>query len=160
MVTDILVVLLIFIGLGTVVYCILKFAFWFIDELRSLKNKEKEKNYAAMKEEMEQIDQQTLNLAYLYVKNLVLYGADVTEKWETATEQSANLEKAYRKGFYEGIRKTTGIPDNATNGDVIETLFDIKEVEEMGYCTFITIYPDYNTRFIKEWWNAPYKEKK
>lgn len=112
------------------------------------------------KEEMEQFDPQTLNLAYLYAKSLIAYGANVTEKWETATEQSANLEKAYRKGYYEGVRKTTGIPDDATNGDVFGTLFDIKEVEEMGYCIFITIYPDYNTRFIKEWWNTPYKKEK
>lgn len=49
------------------------------------------------------------------------------------------------------------IPDNATNGEVIKALFDIKEIEEMKHCVFVTIYPDYDTRFIKDWWNAPYK---
>ena len=53
---------------------------------------------------------------------------------------------------------TVNIPDNATNGDVIKALFDIREIEKMKCCVFVTIYPDYNTRFIKEWWNAPYKK--
>ena len=50
------------------------------------------------------------------------------------------------------------IPDNATNGDMIKALFDIREIEEMEHCVFVTIYPDYDTRFIKEWWNAPYEK--
>lgn len=109
MVTDILVVLLILIGLGTVIYWMMKFAFLFMDKL--IKKSDdyetmKEKNYAAMEEEMKQFDHQILNLAYLYAKSLTSYGVDVTEKWETATEQSANLEKAYRKGFYEGVAAT------------------------------------------------------
>ena len=49
--------------------------------------------------------------------------------------------------------------DNATNGNVIEKIFDVKDVDEMKCCTFVTIRPDYNTRFIKEWYNAPYQEK-
>lgn len=46
---------------------------------------------------------------------------------------------------------------NVTNGDIIRALFDVKKIEEMKHCVFVTIYPDYDTRFIKEWWNAPYE---
>lgn len=53
-------------------------------------------------EAMKQFDEQTLSVAYMYAKNLVSYGVDVTEKWLTATEQSANLGKAYREGYYDG----------------------------------------------------------
>ena len=106
MITDILVVFLTIIGLGTVFYWILKFAFWFMEKINKKSDDYetmREKNYAAMVEEMKQFDQQTLNLAYLYARSLITYGVDVTEKWDTAVQQTANLEKAYRKGFYEGI---------------------------------------------------------
>ena len=56
------------------------------------------------------------------------------------------------------IKNGKVIPDNATNGDMIKALFDVKEIEEMKHCVFVTIYPDYDTRFIKDWWNAPYKK--
>ena len=58
-------------------------------------------------------------------------------------------------GKYETIN--IRVKKNATNGDVIKALFDVKDIETMKCCVFVTIYPDYNTRFIKEWWNAPYK---
>ena len=35
---------------------------------------------------------------YLHALNYHLYGADVTEKWRTATQNAANVEKAYMKG--------------------------------------------------------------
>lgn len=49
MVTDILVVLLILIGLGTIIYWVIEFCVLFINELRSSKNKEEEKKYAVMR---------------------------------------------------------------------------------------------------------------
>ena len=48
---------------------------------------------------MQQFDAKTLSTAYVYAKNLTLYGADVTEKWLTA------LEKAYRKGYYDALKQ-------------------------------------------------------
>ena len=38
------------------------------------------------------------NLAEMYAKNMVDYGVDVTEAWQTATQQSCALEKAYIRG--------------------------------------------------------------
>ena len=46
-----------------------------------------------------------IQTAYLYAKNLHLYGVDVTKEWLTATEQSASLEQAYRKGFYDALEQ-------------------------------------------------------
>ena len=40
-----------------------------------------------------------LSQAYVYVKNLSTYGVDVTQKWLTAVENTANLERAYNKGW-------------------------------------------------------------
>ena len=55
---------------------------------------------------LEQEDLQTLSLAYAYAKNMKLYGEDVTKAWVTAVQQNAILEKAYRDGYYEGLRQT------------------------------------------------------
>ena len=38
------------------------------------------------------------NLAEMYAKNMVDYGIDVTKEWQTATQQSYDLEKAYISG--------------------------------------------------------------
>ena len=38
------------------------------------------------------------NLAEMYAKNMVDYGVDVTEAWQTAMQQSCALEKAYIRG--------------------------------------------------------------
>ncbi len=53
-------------------------------------------------EQLSQLDEQTLVVAYSYAKYLVDYGCNVTQKWSTVIEQTANLEKAYQKGYYEG----------------------------------------------------------
>lgn len=45
------------------------------------------------------------NLAEMYAKNMVDYGVDVTKAWQTATQQSCALEKAYIHGRqYEADR--------------------------------------------------------
>ena len=53
--------------------------------------------------EMENTDDMAVVAAYLYAKNSIEHGVDVLEKWDTAVRNSANLEKAYQKGFYEGL---------------------------------------------------------
>ena len=63
-------------------------------------------------EEMSKFDEMTLSTAYIYAKNLTLYGVDVTEKWLTATQNSVALEKAYKKGYYDALQKQTERSDN------------------------------------------------
>lgn len=43
-------------------------------------------------------DVQIATYALAYAKNLILYGVDISEKFETATEMSISLEKAYLRG--------------------------------------------------------------
>ena len=62
-----------------------------------------------------------------------------------------NLTLAFRNG--------TPIPDNATNGDVIKTMFPNIEVEEQGKDLFIVFNMDIQgTPFYKAWWNSPYQK--
>lgn len=42
--------------------------------------------------------EQVIALAYLYAKNMYNYGVDVTKEIDTATRQTAILERAYTKG--------------------------------------------------------------
>lgn len=44
-------------------------------------------------------DKRILETALAYAINLWDYGIDVTQKWETATENAYALDKAYRKAF-------------------------------------------------------------
>jgi len=54
-------------------------------------------------EELSKMPPMVIATAYLHAINYTLYGEDVTEKWLTATAQSAILEKAYRKGYYDAM---------------------------------------------------------
>ena len=46
---------------------------------------------------------ETLQLAYVYAINFNLTGDDVTKTWNTATQQSAIISKAYQRGYYHGL---------------------------------------------------------
>lgn len=51
------------------------------------------------------------------------------------------------------IKYGTPIPDNATNGQVIQTLFKPNRVERTGDDVIVENYD-----FSKEWWKAPYQK--
>ena len=53
---------------------------------------------SAMLYELSKMEPIVVGTAYLYAKNYVKYGVDVTKAWDTATEQTAALEIAYHKG--------------------------------------------------------------
>lgn len=56
-------------------------------------------------EELAKEDLQVLSLAYMYAKNLQMYGEDVTKAISTATQNVAILGKAYRKGYYDALQR-------------------------------------------------------
>ena len=60
----------------------------------------------------------------------------------------------------EILRGGITIPDNATNGDVLKTMFDIKEVDMSNtYCVhFPEEGEDYGHYFFKDWWNSQYQK--
>ena len=66
-------------------------------------NQSAKKYKQALLNELEKEDIAVLGLAYQYAHNLYRYGVDVTEKWRTVVENTANLDKAYQKGYYEGL---------------------------------------------------------
>jgi hypothetical protein len=50
-------------------------------------------------------DTKVLATAYLYAKNFVTYGVNVTEKWDTAVRNSDSLTRAYHDGYRNGYRR-------------------------------------------------------
>ena len=58
-------------------------------------------------DELSKMPPMVIATAYLHAINYTLYGEDVTEKWETATQNASALEKAYRKGYYDALQRQT-----------------------------------------------------
>ena len=56
-------------------------------------------------EELSKLDDQTLIIAYAYATNLMLFGVDVTEEWDTAVRQAEELHRAYICGLDDGYKK-------------------------------------------------------
>ena len=56
-------------------------------------------------EEMSKMPTMVIETAYLHAINYTFFGEDVTEKWETATQNASALEKAYRKGYYDALQR-------------------------------------------------------
>lgn len=55
-------------------------------------------------EKLAKEDLQVLVLAYVYAKNLYMYGEDVTKAIQSATENAAIVDKTYRRGYYDAIK--------------------------------------------------------
>ena len=55
--------------------------------------------------ELSKMPPMVIATAYLYAINYTLYGEDVTEKWVTVIQQTAALEKAYRKGYGDALQR-------------------------------------------------------
>lgn len=53
---------------------------------------------------------EVLQTAFLYAKNYTQYGANVVEQWQTAVQQSANLQRAHQKGYYEAMACINSTP--------------------------------------------------
>ena len=58
--------------------------------------------------DLDKFDINILQLALAQAHNMVLYGVDVSKKWDTAKEQLVALDKAYSKGLHDGIEKGQG----------------------------------------------------
>lgn len=52
----------------------------------------------AMLDLLAEENEQVLGLAYMYAKNMHLYGTDVTKAWDSVVQQSAALNEAYIRG--------------------------------------------------------------
>lgn len=52
----------------------------------------------AMLDQLAEENEQVIGLAYMYAKNMHLYGTDVTKEWNSAVQQSVALYDAYIQG--------------------------------------------------------------
>lgn len=82
--------------------------------LTSTKESEKEMNKEKMTQddktkqlldELSKMSPMVVATAYVQATNYTAYGEDVTEKWTTAIQNSAALEKAYNKGYYDALQR-------------------------------------------------------
>lgn len=71
-----------------------------VKEARLQKNKTKQ-----MLDELSKMSPMVVATAYVQATNYTAYGEDVTEKWTTAIQNSAALEKAYNKGYYDALQR-------------------------------------------------------
>ena len=58
----------------------------------------------AILDELAKESDMLISTAYLYAKAFVSYGVDVTQAWTTAVQQTANLEQAHKRGYYEALK--------------------------------------------------------
>ena len=55
--------------------------------------------------ELSKMSPMVIATAYIHAISYTRYGVDVTEKWVTATQNVAVLEKAYNKGYYDALQR-------------------------------------------------------
>lgn len=73
-----------------------------------------------MLEELAKEDLQVLSLAYVYATNLHMYGEDVTKAICSATENTAMMEKAYRKGYHDAMSRMSRMEKFDAEGKATE----------------------------------------
>ena len=66
----------------------------------------------------------------------------------------------YSMKLHDTILSGTPIPDNATNGEVVQTMFPYAE-----YNTYVDVVDriamadkDFEIHFDEDWWNSPYQK--
>lgn len=93
---------------------------------------------------------------------------DIPKEMFSATQKyySDNTTRLSIKTCIEKIASGTPIPDNSTNGDMIKAMFPTMEIEECnkdvnGNPNIYRIYGLSGVaEFGREFWNAPYTEKR
>lgn len=72
-----------------------------------------------------------VSTAYIYAKNFVEYGADVTRAWTTAVEQASIIEKISIKAQSEAYDSFKKEYENRLNADLVAILTELQlEIEE------------------------------
>ena len=82
----------------------------------------------ALLEELAKEDLQVLSLAYIYAKNLHMYGEDVTKASCSAIQNVAMLDKAYQKGYYDAMN---GIAERRED---VQSLPSVQPQPKRGQC--------------------------
>ena len=58
-----------------------------------------------MLDELSKEPEMVIVAAYLYAKNYVSYGVDITKAWTTAVQQQAILERVYSYGYADALKE-------------------------------------------------------
>lgn len=98
-----------------------------------------------VKQTSEEYNSDQINqLAMMYAKNLVQYGVDITQKWDTATQQEAVLNQAYIRGrkyerdsLAEEFNSRSKKNEKRTNADRIRSMSD-EELADIILCPYDT----------------------
>lgn len=73
-----------------------------------------------------------LETAYVYAKNYVLYGEDITKAWTTAAQQAYILEQVRLRAFTEAYDSFKKDYENRFKEDMLAMLTEIQlEIEEL-----------------------------
>ena len=77
-----------------------------------------------------------LMTAYIYAKNYVAYGEDVTKAWTTAVQQASILERARQQAWVEAYDRFKADYENRLKADMVAMLteiqLEIREYHEIG----------------------------
>lgn len=89
-------------------------------------------------------DSEIYQLAMIYAEKIMKYGLDITERRETATSQSAALERAYMRGMQEQIDKFNQLKEEYNNGwiPVSEKLPEEHELYDITFKNDAGIHSD------------------
>lgn len=73
--------------------------------------------------------------AYLYAKNYVNYGIDVTNAWNTAIQQNSALERANVNGYIQGVENTAREFKSELDqqNSILDKIRTEIELEKLGY---------------------------
>lgn len=75
-----------------------------------------------------------IETAYVYAKNYVLYGGDITKPWTTAVQQAYVLEQVRVKAFKEAYDSFKKDYENRLKADMVAILDKIRaEIEQNAY---------------------------
>ena len=74
---------------------------------------------------------------------------------------SDSNETTIENVLIKAVENGTPIPDNATNGDMLLTMFDtatVYGIDKENDCIAICLDNNFYQKFRYSWWNAPYQK--
>ena len=77
--------------------------------------------------------------------------------YKSITEDYISYADTESGRVYKAIKEGTVLPDNPTNGDMIEAVLAIKEIHAMAATIFVVLRDGQELEFNREWWFSSYK---
>ena len=81
-------------------------------------------------EELSKESPMVISTAYIYAKNYVKYGCDITKAWNTAAQQAAILEQTKRDAYAEAYDSFRKDYENRLKNDLVAMVLEMQtEIE-------------------------------